>query len=135
MCAMILSPQKRLRNLRAARELVVRAKELHGSDSYGPLLASLDSDEENIVREVDAIQEAFRGPLALRVDFYSDIHAVRLVVHPPSRTDEYPYITPATYDALKVCLHTEDVRVDAKYDVAVMSNGIVRRVIRGRERT
>ena len=135
MCAMILSPQKRLKNLRAARELVVRAKELHESASYGHLFASLDSDEQTLVREIDAIQGAFKGPLALRVDFYSDIHAVKLVVHPPSRTDEYPYITPATYDALKVCLHTEDVRVDAPYDVAVMSNGVVRRVIHGRRRT
>lgn len=135
MCAMILSPQKRLKNLRTARELVCRAKKLHESAYYAPLEASLDSDEEILVRDVDAIQEAFKGPLALRVDFYSDIHAVRLVVHPPSRTDEYPYITPATYDALKVCLHTEDVRVDAPYDVAVMSNGVVRRVINGRKRT
>lgn len=132
MCAMILSPQKRLKNLRAARELVARAERLHESASYSPLFASLDSDEQALVREVEALQRAFKAPLALRADFYSRLGSVRLVVHPPKDTDEYPYITPSTYETLKVCLCTEDVRVDAPYDVAVMSGGAVLRVIRGR---
>lgn len=129
---MNLSPQMRLKNLRAARELVARAKGLHESVSYGPLLASLDSDEQTLVREVEALQRAFRSPLALRVDFYSRLGSVRLVVQPPRDTDEYPYITPCTYETLKVCLCTDDVRVDAPYDVAVMSGGAVLRVIKGR---
>lgn len=132
MSGMVLSPSKRLKDLRLAREFIRKAEELHNSASYGPLYASLDSDEQALVAQIKAIQAAFDAPLALRLDFYSDLGSVRLVVRPPGEEGDYPYITQSTYDALKKCLHTDDVRVDSPYDVAVVIHGVIQRIINGR---